>query len=117
MELLPILLESASASGDGRIVFVSSAAQGYVKWKPEMIEPEEDGYSRLGTYGITKLYNVSLRMHFQGCTSRITLYHVSVILLIFNTCLFRTVMTAYALQRRLQNVNITVSSLHPGYVS
>jgi len=27
------------------------------------------------------------------------------------------VMTAYALQKRLQNVGITVSSLHPGIVS
>jgi len=26
-------------------------------------------------------------------------------------------MTAYALQKRLQNVGITVSSLHPGIVS
>ena len=59
LELLPCLLETAQATGDGRIVFVSSAAHLLVKWEPENFSPiSEEGYGRFKMYGWTKLYNV-----------------------------------------------------------
>ena len=59
LELLPCLLEAAQATGDGRIVFVSSAAHLMVKWEPENFSPvSEEGYGRFKMYGWTKLYNV-----------------------------------------------------------
>ncbi|XP_064396428.1 uncharacterized protein LOC135343355 [Halichondria panicea] len=86
LELLPIVVETASTSGDGRILFVSSSGHvrnvtGPVNF--ETIDSDLD-YGRLKSYGRTKLYNV---------------------------------MTTFALQRRLQNVSITVSAQHPGLVA
>ncbi|XP_064399277.1 retinol dehydrogenase 12-like isoform X2 [Halichondria panicea] len=85
LELLPTVIETASSSGDGRILFVSSVAHvrgwaGTVNF--DTINSEQD-YGRFNAYGRSKLYNV---------------------------------MTTFALQRRLQDVNITVSAQHPGLV-
>ena len=61
LELLPCVLETAAGTGDGRIVFVSSAAHLLVKWEPDNFSPiSEEGYGRFKMYGWTKLYNVSL---------------------------------------------------------
>lgn len=60
LELLPVVLETASGSGDGRIVFMSSKAHEYATWNPEtMNAPDEQHYDRIKVYGVTKLYNVS----------------------------------------------------------
>ena len=60
LELLPCVLEAAQATGDSRVVFVSSAAHLMVKWEPENFSPvSEEGYARFKMYGWTKLYNVS----------------------------------------------------------
>ena len=60
LELLPIVLETASDSGDGRIVFVSSKGHEFASWDPDkMNAPDEEHYDRLNIYGVTKLYNVS----------------------------------------------------------
>lgn len=84
LELLPVVLETASGSGNGRIVFMSSKAHEYATWNPEtMNASDEQHYDRIKVYGVTKLYNV---------------------------------MTAIALQRRLQNVGITLSTVDPGVV-
>ncbi len=60
LELLPIVLETASTSGDGRILFVSSSAH-YKRYAGEVdfnsIDSEEM-YTRTKAYGRTKLYNV-----------------------------------------------------------
>ena len=59
LELLPSVLEAAAASGDSRIVFVSSEAHRLVKWESENLSPvSEEGYARFKMYGWTKLYNV-----------------------------------------------------------
>lgn len=60
LELLPIMLDTASDSGDGRIVFMSSKGHEFASWDPDkMNAPDEEHYDRLKVYGITKLYNVS----------------------------------------------------------
>ena len=60
LELLPIVLETASTSGDCRILFVSSSAH-YKRSAGEVdfnsIDSEEM-YTRTKAYGRTKLYNV-----------------------------------------------------------
>ena len=59
LELLPIMLDSASASGDGRIVFLSSRAHSSGSWNPAGMNPQtESQYERMKTYGNTKLYCV-----------------------------------------------------------
>ena len=59
LELLPSVLEAAAASGDSRIVFVSSEAHRFVKWESENLSPvSEEGYARFKMYGWTKMYNV-----------------------------------------------------------
>ncbi len=60
LELLPIVLETASTSGDGRILFISSGAHrgGFgVTFNPENLNSEIQ-YDRMKTYPNTKLYNV-----------------------------------------------------------
>ena len=66
----------------------------------------ETDYSRLKFYPKSKLYNVhgALALLIEWLALKGILPSVQV-------------MTAHALQRRLQNVGITVSSLHPGAVS
>lgn len=61
LELLPIILESASASGDGRIVFMSSSAHSMVGWEPDKMNPQtEQQYDRMRVYGYSKLFNVHM---------------------------------------------------------
>ena len=60
LELLPNILEAAS-SGDARIIFVSSNSHRFVSWDPENFSPVEEGYGRLKTYALTKMYNVSMK--------------------------------------------------------
>ena len=61
LELLPSILETASSSGDGRILFVSSGAhrRGFgASFNPENLNSEQQ-YDRMKTYPCTKLYNAS----------------------------------------------------------
>lgn len=58
LELLPILLESASQTGDSRIVIVSSSLYTLSSWEPENLNGEQE-YNRLKFYPKSKLYNVS----------------------------------------------------------
>ena len=62
LELLPLLLETAASSGDGRVVFVSSRA--HRSAAPfdidKVVVDKEEDYGRLKAYSNTKLYNVSL---------------------------------------------------------
>ena len=60
LELLPNVIETASSSGDGRILFVSSGAQarntaGEVNFDTTNSEAD---HGRLKSYGRSKLYNV-----------------------------------------------------------
>ncbi len=61
LELLPTLLETAAASGNVRVVFVSSNAhrQAAPFNAENLVVKEEANYDRLKTYPNTKLYNVS----------------------------------------------------------
>ena len=103
LELLPIVLETASTSGDGRILFVSSSGH-YKRYAGEVnfnsIDSEEM-YRRTKAYGRTKLYNVRMLIY---------MYRYSFFPPI-------QVMTTFSLQRRLKDVSITVSVQHPGVVS
>ena len=58
LELLPIMLDTASNTGDCRIVFVSSRLHMTGSFTPGNMNAEED-YSRTKFYGNSKLYNVS----------------------------------------------------------
>lgn len=58
LELLPAILDAADSSGDVRIIFVSSNSHQFVSWDPENFSPPKEGYHRLKTYALTKLYNV-----------------------------------------------------------
>lgn len=57
LELLPVLLESAGQTGDGRIVIVSSRTYSWSNWEPDNMNGERE-YSRTGFYYKSKLYNV-----------------------------------------------------------
>ncbi len=62
LELLPIVLETASTSGDGRILFVSSGAhrRGFgATFNSDNLNSEIQ-YDRMKTYPYTKLYNVRI---------------------------------------------------------
>ena len=62
LELLPNVIETASSSGDGRILFVSGLAHTPrygASFNPENLNSEQ-GYDRMSTYSCTKLYNVSI---------------------------------------------------------
>ena len=59
LELLPIILDSASSSGDARIVLVSSRAHEQGVWNPPQFNPAtEEQFSRLRGYPHTKMQNV-----------------------------------------------------------
>ena len=64
LELLPSLLETASSTGDGRIIFVSAYAHKYGNVNPENMNGEQS-YTRGRFYGNSKLYNV--RTHVVVC--------------------------------------------------
>jgi len=59
LELLPTLLDTASHTGDCRIIFVSSAAHTFVNWEPGNMNAEQQ-YGRMKFYPNSKLYNVSV---------------------------------------------------------
>ncbi len=65
------MLDTASSTGDVRIVVMSSKAHEYASWDPDKMNAEEEQYyDRIKVYGVTKLYNVSLRFYFsQGGVS------------------------------------------------
>ena len=58
LELLPSLLETASSTGDGRIIFVSAGAHRWGTFNPENMNGEQS-YGRGYFYANSKLYNVS----------------------------------------------------------
>ena len=60
------MLDTASSTGDGRIVFMSSKAYEFASWDPEKMNAEdEQHYDRIKVYGVTKLYNVSSVFHLE----------------------------------------------------
>ena len=104
LELLPIILDSASSCGDARIVLVSSGAHVQGVWNPAQFNPEtEEQFSRLRGYPHTKMQNVRK--------------FGRLFAVLISLSLSLQVMTSFALQRRLQNVSVTVSSAEPGYVN
>ena len=50
----------STSSGDSRIIFVSSNSHRFVSWDMDNFSPVEEGYQRLKTYALTKMYNVSV---------------------------------------------------------
>ena len=84
---------------------VSSSGHTRGVFDPENMNGDRD-FGSLSFYCHSKLYNVWHK-------------HVCVCVCVGYERLFLSVqvMMAYALQRRLQNVGVTVSSLHPGLVS
>ena len=60
LELLPLLLDTAAESGDGRIIFVSSYGHFFADpFDANRLNRTEDDYSRIKEYSNTKLYNVN----------------------------------------------------------
>ena len=57
LELLPIMLDTAGSTGDGRIVIVSSSAHKWGELNPSNMEGQQS-YVRRIFYGNSKLYNV-----------------------------------------------------------
>ena len=70
LELLPNILEAAAStsSADARIIFVSSNSHRFVSWDPDNFSPVEEGYQRLTTYALTKMYNVSIYLSIIDCS-------------------------------------------------
>ena len=70
LELLPNILEAAAStsSADARIIFVSSNSHRFVSWDPDNFSPVEEGYQRLTTYALTKMYNVSIYLSIMDCS-------------------------------------------------
>lgn len=59
LELLPLVLDTAASTGDGRIIFVSSYGHYLAQaFNANTLNREERDYSRLSMYNNTKLYNV-----------------------------------------------------------
>ena len=58
LDLLPLMLDSAIVSGDGRIVFVSSRLHTNGQFNPDNINAQQS-YSRTTFYSNSKLYNVT----------------------------------------------------------
>lgn len=59
LELLPILIETAASSEDGRIIFVSSILNGRARsFNPNTLNSTVADYDRLDEYSNSKLYNV-----------------------------------------------------------
>ena len=70
LELLPIILDTAHACGDARIVMVSSAGHTMGVFDPENMNGERN-YGSLKFYCHSKLYNVS-----HICTIDVCLFYV-----------------------------------------
>ena len=70
LELLPLLLDTAASTGDGRIIFVSSSGHSSFAgpFDASKMNYPEDQYKRFQVYGNTKLYNVGImvlaKIHF-----------------------------------------------------
>ena len=96
-------MTESAVGGDCRIVFVSSLGHVVAEWNPDNVNGQLS-YGPLKFYDNSKLYNASFENE-QYSLLQVYMY------------VFPQVMTAYALQRRLPNKGITVSSLHPGVVS
>ena len=60
LELLPLLLDTAAESGDGRIMFVSSGAHSSLapSFDANKMVVSEADYRRHHSYASSKLYNV-----------------------------------------------------------
>ena len=99
LELLPIMITTASHCGDCRIVMVSSMRHTQGVFDPHNLNAEQS-YSRLST----ATPNSQCVCQAYSAVWGMCVLHLS------------QVMTGYALQRRLQQVGVTVSSLHPGVV-
>ena len=125
------MLEStARETGDVRVVFVSSSAHSWCTWEPDNMNGERE-YGRMKFYPKSKLYNVSLHIQWDPSTYFFAETSVCSLTSVYNQFpdIFSLyiqsaltfvstiqIMTAHALQRRLSNVGITFSSLHPGIV-
>ena len=59
LELLPILMDTASSTGDGRIVIVSSSAHQSGVFDPNNLDGQQL-FNRFKFYANSKLFNVSL---------------------------------------------------------
>ena len=88
LELLPLMLDTAASpagEGDVRIIFVSSGlhyrAADFNAEKVLVSNLKEEEYDRLGTYSITKLYNVSvyISIHSRNYCNTMSLMMVYVI--------------------------------------
>ena len=60
LELLPIMLDTASSTGDGRIVIVSSDGHKWGQLNPDNLEGQLS-YSGFKFYCNSKLYNVTAK--------------------------------------------------------
>ena len=61
LELLPLILDTAASTGDGRIVFVSSAGHSLAApFDVTKLSLTEEQYGRLQAYNNSKLYTVSM---------------------------------------------------------
>ena len=59
LELLPIMRDTASSTGDGRIVIVSSVGHKSGEFNPSNMEGQQS-YGRMNFYCNSKLYNVRI---------------------------------------------------------
>ena len=60
LELLPLILDTAATTGDGRIVFVSSMGHSLAApFDVTKLNLTEEQYGRMKAYGNSKLCNVS----------------------------------------------------------
>lgn len=61
LELLPLILDTAASSGDGRVVFVSSAGHSTApSFDVSKLDTTEAEYGRLEAYNRSKLYTVNI---------------------------------------------------------
>lgn len=82
LELLPLIVETASASRDGRIVLVSSLAHKSGTFDPANMNGEVS-YSRFKFYGNSKLYNVmtmyALQRRLAGTSITVSSLHPGIV--------------------------------------
>ena len=64
LELLPLILDTAASSGDGRVIFVSSVSHSLApSFNVSKMDATEAEYGRLEAYNRSKLYNVWTLYH------------------------------------------------------
>lgn len=73
LDLLPLMLETAEQTGDGRIIFVSSRQHAHGVFDPNNMNGEVF-YSRSGFYDNSKLYNVSTSVSKQSYVLHLFFY-------------------------------------------